>query len=247
MTYTVKQLADLAGVTRRTLHYYDQIGLLDPAEYGENGYRHYDEGDLLRLQQILFYREMGLKLAEIKALLNKPDYDVIQALENHRHGLLGRAERLQGLVHTVDQTIRLLKGEINMSPKDLFEAFDEETQEKYAQEAAQRWDPEVVRASNRRWKSYSKEKQGAIMQEGNAVYAEIVVHIESGPACGPVQDALKRWHQHLRHFYEPTPGMLRGLGMMYEQDPAFAEKFAALHPELPGFLNKAIGIYCEKL
>ena len=214
MTYTVKELADLAGVTRRTLHYYDQVGLLKPAEVAANGYRHYDQGDLLQLQQILFYREMGLSLKDIRKLLNGPDYDVIEALEAHRQGLAGRAERLQALIHTVDRTIRHLKGEIEMRPKDFFEAFDEETQEKYAAEAAQRWDPELVRASNRRWKSYSKEKQQAIMQEGNAVYTAIMENMDAGAASEVVQDSVGRWHQHLRHFYEPAPGMLRGRGVM---------------------------------
>ena len=245
--YTVKQLADLAGVTRRTLHYYDEIGLLKPAEVGENGYRYYAEHDMLALQQILLYREMGLSLSEIQEILARPDFDVVAALKQHRNALRAQAGRLEDLIRTVNQTIQHIQGEISMSPEKFFEAFDDETQKKYEEEAAQRWDPKLVKDSNNRWRSYSKEKQQAIMEESGRIYMDIVAHMGDGPESAAVQAAVARWHENLRNFYEPTIDILRGLGMMYEADHRFAERFASIHPDLPAFLPKAIGVYCDRL
>ena len=246
-TYTVKQLADLAGVTRRTLHYYDQIGLLTLTEIGENGYRYYGEQDLLTLQQILFYREIGLSLAAIDNFLSMEGFDILDALEAHRKALEQQARRLNDLIHTVDHTIQHVKGEIKMSPKDFFEAFDDETQNKYEEEAMQRWDRKLVKDSNDRWRNYSKEKQQAILEESGGNYQEIAAHMAEGYDSEVVQAAVARWHQNLRHFYEPTPEMLRGLGQMYAADARFTDKFASLHPDLPAFLTRAIAHYCEGL
>jgi DNA-binding transcriptional MerR regulator len=135
MAFTVKQLADVAGVSARTLHYYDQIGLLKPAHYGENGYRYYGEEAALRLQQILFYKEMDFSLDRIGELLDRPDFATVQALQNHRQALQQRAVRLDGLIQTVDRTILHLKGELAMRTEELFEGFDEETQKRYEEEA----------------------------------------------------------------------------------------------------------------
>lgn len=247
MKFTVKELADLAGVTRRTLHYYDEIGLLEPAEVGENGYRYYAEENLLTLQQILFYREMGLSLNRIRELLERPDFDVVAALEAHRRALKVRARRIDELIDTVDRTIQHIKGEADMNPKKFFEAFDEETQKKYEEEAMQRWDSKLVKDSTDRWRSYSKEKQQAVMAEAGQIYEDIAAHMSEGPDGPNVQAALARWHQNLRNFYEPSVAILRGLGTMYAADPRFAERFASLHPDLPEFLVEAVGVYCEGL
>ena len=103
--YTVKQLSTLAGVTPRTLHYYDQIGLLKPESIGENGYRYYGDKSALRLQQILFYRELGFSLESIRDVIIKPDFQVEEALEEHRVALQGRVQRLEGLIRTVGKTL----------------------------------------------------------------------------------------------------------------------------------------------
>ena len=121
--YTVKQLSSLAGVSPCTLHYYDQIGLLKPESVGENSFRYYGEVSLLRLQQILFYRELGFTLEAIKAIVTRPDFDVLTALESHRKFLQGRAERLERLIQTVGDTILHLRGEKEMSKKQLMDYF----------------------------------------------------------------------------------------------------------------------------
>src|SRR5512143_1812449 len=124
--FTVKQLSKLAGVTPRMLHHYDAIGLLKPSRVGENGYRYYGEQSLLRLQQILFYRELGLPLEEIRTIVGRHDFDVLGALHGHKEALQGQVKRLNRLIQTVEHTIQYLRGERIMSEKGLFEGFSEE-------------------------------------------------------------------------------------------------------------------------
>jgi DNA-binding transcriptional MerR regulator len=245
MAYTVKQLADLAGVTRRTLHYYDEVGLLKPVVQGANRYRYYDGEALLRLQQILFYREMGLRLAEIREILDHPDFDVVLALQAHKDELHIRVERLNRLISTVDKTINHLTGGRIMSKKEIFNGFSEEKQAEYAQQARQKYGSELVDESMQRWGSYSAEKKEQIKAEGEAVYHEIYAYMDKGHKSPDVQVAVAKWHQHLRYFYEPTYGMLRGLGQMYKDSPDFRVNFEKLSPNFPEFLCEAIQFYCE--
>src|SRR6266542_1290239 len=123
--FTVKQLSKLAGVTPRTLYHYDAIGLLKPSRVGSNGYRYYGDESVLRLQQILFYRELDFSLEEIKAIVDEPGFDVLRALKEQRGALVERQRHLQTLIQTVDKTIQHVKGEREMSTKDLFEGFSE--------------------------------------------------------------------------------------------------------------------------
>ncbi|HLP82596.1 MAG TPA: MerR family transcriptional regulator, partial [Nitrosomonas sp.] len=150
--FTVKQLSKLAGVTPRTLHHYDEIGLFKPSRVGDNGYRYYGDESLLRLQQILFYRELDIPLDDIKKIMGRRDFDVLGALQSHKNALKKQVTRLNRLINTVDNTINHLKGNMTMSDKAYFEGFSEEEQEKYAAEAEQLYDVETVRESNRKWK-----------------------------------------------------------------------------------------------
>lgn len=242
-TYTVRQLADLAGVTPRTLHHYDAIGLLRPSSIGNNGYRIYDEAAALRLQQILFYRELGLELSAIREVLDAPEFETAAALERHRAALAARVNRLQHLIHTIDRTLLHLKGEIEMTTQDLFAGFDEETQARYEKEAAEMYDSKVVAESSRRWKSYTAEDKARIQREGGQVYQDMIPLLGRDPADADVQAVVRRWHEHLRAFYEPTSDILRGLGQAYAEQPEFSSFFAALHPDLPAFLSRAIDAY----
>jgi len=247
--YTVKQLADLAGVSIRTLHYYDEIKLLEPTSVGENGYRYYSEANLLRLQQILLYREMGLGLLQIKDVLDAPDFELVSALRAHRGVLRARLARLEQLVDTVDSTIMRLVGEVDMRDDHLFDGFNEAQQAKYTEEARELYGAETVDASVRRWESYGKEKQLQIQAEGAANYNALVELMTSGadPASDAVQALIAQWHEHIRYFYEPTPEILRGLGHLYNQHPGFIANFQKFHPDLPPFLEQAITVYCDRL
>lgn len=245
--YTVKQLANLAGVTPRTLRHYHAIGLLRPSSVGNNGYRHYDEAAALRLQQILFYRELDLGLAAIAALLAEPGFDAEAALGQHREALQQRVDRMRRLIATIDKTLLHLRGQTEMSTDELFAGFDEETQARYEQEAAEMYDPKLVAETSRRWKNTSDADKVRIMAEGGAVYRDLVPLLDRDPASAAVQAVIGRWHQHLRAFYEPTADILRGLGQAYEDDPRFAAFYAAMHPQLPGFLRRAINHYVDNL
>lgn len=247
--YTVKQLSELAGVSVRTLHYYDEIDLLHPSKVGENNYRYYDDAAVYRLQQILFYREIGLELMQIKEVMDSSDFDLVSALRSHRTVLQEKINRLQNLIGTVDNTISDLTGGAKMSKKRLFEAFSDEQQKEYEREARLEYGPDNVNESIKRWNSYTEAQKMAIGEEGEQVYRELMEALEAGtPATDEsVQSVFARWHQHLRYFYEPTLDLLRGLGMLYNTDARFMKTFADLHPDLPPYLEEGITQYVDDL
>ncbi len=244
--YTVKQLSSLAGVSTRTLHYYDEIGLLKPTTVEGNGYRRYGEQAVYQLQQILFYKELGLSLDKIREIIGRPDFNLLQALEQHKSALRGRQEHLIRLIETVDRTIFHLKGKTKMNDQKLFEVFSEDQQKEYEKEAAERW-PATYKESARRWKSYTDADKKRIGEEGEAVYRDLVAALDQDPGSESVQKIVARWHQHLRYFYEPDGELLRGLGHMYVDDPRFAATFTKIHPDLAQFHQQAIDIYCDRL
>jgi DNA-binding transcriptional MerR regulator len=246
MVYTVKQLADLAGISIRTLHYYDEIGLLKPASYGENGYRYYDEPAVLRLQQILFFRELDFSLDEIQNILDWPDFDVLIALQTHKESLRQKAERLNRLINTVDNTILHLKGELEMGQKSFFEGFTEEKQKQYEQQARQRYGDAEVKESTDRWNRYTPEQKEKIKAEGEAIYRDVLANMDKGYDSPEVQQAIARWHQHLRYFYEPSYERLMGLAQLYTEQPDFVATYRKMHPDMPQFLYKAIEFYCTR-
>lgn len=245
--YSVRQLSNIAGVSVRTLHFYDQIGLLRPTRDSGNGYRRYGEPDIVRLQQILFYRELGLSLDDIKAIIDRPGFDVLDALSEHRQALHERVDRLNALIDTIDTTITHLKGEVEMSAKDLFAGFSEEKQKQYEEEIRTKYDKKIVDHSVKRWGSYSSAEKDRIKAEDEAVYSDLLACMDKGETSPEVQAVIARWRQHLRHFYEPTPEMLAGLAGLYVEHPDFHANFSQLHPDMPEFLNRAILIYCQGL
>jgi DNA-binding transcriptional MerR regulator len=247
MSYTVKQLATLARVSARTLHYYDQIGLLKPESVGANGYRYYGDDSALRLQQILFYRELDLPLEDIKKIMGRRDFDVLTALESHRQALGKRVEHVNRLIQTVDDTILHMKGLKTMSKKQLFEAFSDEQQEQYAKEAEQMYDPETVRASNRKWKAYSADEKKRILDEGNAVYTDLLAAMPKGATSPEVQACVARWHRHIEYFWTPKKENLLGLAELYNTDPRFKANFDKIDLHLAEFMREAVKVYIGKM
>ncbi len=260
MSYTVKQLADLAGVSPRTLHYYDEIGLLHPEKVEHNGYRSYDDPSLLRLQQILFFKELGFSLEEIRKIVDRPGFDLLEALRLHRAGLQERRQRLEQLIDTVDKTILNLEGAYPMKKSQYFAGFSEEKQKQYEQEIRQRYGEQAFEGV-RDWNSYTPEQKAKIQAEGEAIYAglaEILAQAEvsgaspqeftpDSPEIQAAQPLIARWRQHLRYFYEPSVERLRGLGQLYCEHPDFRATFTEIHPALPEFMKLAIEVYCDKL
>jgi DNA-binding transcriptional MerR regulator len=243
---TVKQLSKLAGVTPRTLHHYDAIGLLKPSHVGRNGYRYYEEQAVLRLQQILFYRELDMPLAEIKKIMGRRDFDVLMALQGHRSALTRQVSRLNRLIETVDQTILHLKGIAAMNEHEFFRGFTPEEEEKYSQEAMQMFDPEIVKGSVKKWKSYTAAQKEQIGAEGKAAYSDMLAAMPHGAASAEAQAAVERWRRHIEYFWTPNEEQLLGLADGYHSDPRFRANFDRLSPELAAFMQEAVKAYVQR-
>jgi len=244
---TVKVLAKLSSVTTRTIHYYDEIGLLEPAVVGANGYRYYGQDELLRLQQILLYKELGLELDTIKELLSDPALDLETLLKGHRATLSARIKRLETIIATIDKTMQHLKGKINMTNDEIFVGFSAEQQEKYAKEAETLYDPETVRESNRRWKTYSKEKQASILRESQQITLKMADLMGSEPGDPRVQACVAEWRANMENFWVPNVDQLVGLAELYNQDERFRSNYEKVKPGLAAFYLAAIEEYVRRL
>ena len=248
-TRTVRQLAKLAGVSVRTLHHYDQIKLLRPSARTDAGYRLYGDADALRLQQILFYRELDFPLAEIQVILDRPGFDQIEALRDHRRMLTERAERLARLLRTVDRTIAKLTGEDTMplTDEDIYEGFSPEERAKlkgYEAEAADHWG-EMAAESGRRVRQMTKAQWQAIQQEGGAVTQRMAELMGRPVGDADVQAAIARQHAWIENFYPCPAEIFRGLGQMYVDDPRFAANYEKMKPGLAVFMRDAMMYYAE--
>jgi DNA-binding transcriptional MerR regulator len=243
--FTVKQLSETAGVTSRTLRYYDEIGLLKPSRVGDNGYRYYDDEALLRLQQILLYRELGMPLEDIKEIMGRRDFDVLGALEGHKEELRKRIARMERLVTTVDDTILHLKGKKEMSQRQFFEAFSDEQQAEYEKEAMRMYDPATVKASIKKWKSYTAAEKQRIGEEGNAVYEDMLRAMPKGASSPEAQACVERWRRHMEYFWVPNDDQLLELVDGYNNDPRFKANFDKIHPNLAEFMREAVRVYVK--
>jgi MerR family transcriptional regulator, thiopeptide resistance regulator len=246
MYYTVKKLADAAGVSVRTLHYYDEAGLLKPRFRSANGYRQYDEAAVVWLQQILFFRELDFSLEEIKQIMSRPDFNVLQALESHRALLTGRAARISDLLATVERTIKSIKGETEMSIKDYYKGFSDEQIAKYRKEARELYGEKTVANSEARVMKMGKEKFAALQAEGGAIFKAIADNMAKGYDSPVVQEQVKKWRRWLENFSHYSDEAALGLGQTYSANPDFAKFFRKTNKDLPEFLTKAVEYYCKK-
>ncbi|NGQ96289.1 MerR family transcriptional regulator [Brevibacillus sp. SYP-B805] len=250
MPYKVKEVAEMAGVSVRTLHHYDQIGLLHPETVTPAGYRLYTDQNLERLQQILFFKEIGFSLREIKQIIDSPHFDRKQALQSHRKWLLEKKKRLEEMIRTVDRTILSLEGGIRMEGKEMFEGFDmtaiEQHREKYADEAKRLYGKEIVEETERRTSRYTKEDWAAIMGKWDELFKRIAAAMDKGPADPGVQQAVGELRQHITDsFYDCTVEIFRGLGDLYVNDERFTANIDRYKPGLAAFLREAMHLYCD--
>jgi DNA-binding transcriptional MerR regulator len=246
MVYTVKRLANLAGVSVRTLHYYDEIGLLKPQSRNASGYRHYGEEAVVRLQQIMFFRELGFGLDEIKKIVSSPDFDALEALQSHRTLLSKEAERIIELLATVDMTIKKLKGEGKMKIKEYYQGFSDEQIEKYREEVRRRWGEKTLQESEERVMKMGKEKFAALQAEGGRIFQTISDNMTSGYDSSVIQAQVVKWRQWLENFHHYSEEAVLGLGRGYSQSPDFAKFFRKYRKDLPEFITKAIEYYCAR-
>jgi MerR family transcriptional regulator, thiopeptide resistance regulator len=243
-SYSVGQVADLAGVTIRTLHHYDEIGLLAPSGRSTAGYRIYEEADLERLRQILFYRELGFPLEEIATIVGDPRTDAVGHLRRQRSLLTERIERLSAMVAAIDRETEAKKMGIRLTPEERFEVFGDFNPEDYSEEAERRWgDTEAYRQSKRRVATYTKEDWTRIKAEGEEVQASLAAAFAAGltPDSEEATVAAEAHRQHIsRWFYDCGYDIHRGLGDMYVNDERFRANYEAIAPGLAKFIRDAV-------
>ncbi len=256
MSYTVQKLANISGVTVRTLHYYDEVGLLEPSRVKNNGYRFYEEKELLKLQQIMFFRELDFPIVEIKKIMDDPKFDTTAALRDHKKLIEIKKIRLEKLVQTIDKTIkriqplqassgRMTKKETTMKDEELYQSFKEHDK-KYAKEAKERWgNTEAYKQSQEKVKKMSKEDMFTMKKNGDELMKEIVANMNKGPESRDVQKLIDRHYNNLRTFYEPNIEMYRGLAQMYVDDPRFTAYFEKYAKGLAVFMRDAMYVYCQ--
>lgn len=250
--WTVKELARLSGVSVRTLHHYDAVGLLRPACVGENGYRYYGREELLRLQQILLHRELALPLAQIAQLLDAPGFDRAKALRAHRQTLVAEAARYRRLVRTIDQTLAALEGETDMDEKDLYRGFAPEKQAGYEDWLVGRYGPgmrEEIAASKAKLKGASAADMARLQADAEAIEAGMAKALEEGlPAdSSPVQALMRRHHDWVAAFWRkpPAPEAFAGLGRLYQEHPDFRARYDGRAAGLTDYLAEAMRVFAE--
>jgi DNA-binding transcriptional MerR regulator len=248
-TYTVSKLARMAGVSIRTLHHYDQIGLLHPSSRTPAGYRRYGQQELLRLQQILFFKELDLSLEEIRDILDDPSFDLVTALRQHRTLLQQRTVRLSRLLETVDNTLRsLTEDQMEMTDEELYEGFTKEEIERYKREAREQYDPEVVEAAERRVRKMSKAQWRAVGAEGEAISRDLTKLVGTHSPDDPeVQTIVARHHTWIEHFYPAPARVYTGLASLYTDHPEFRAFYEKYTEGLADFLAAGMKEYAKGL
>jgi len=243
-SYPVGQVAELAGVTVRTLHHYDRIGLLRPSGRSGSGYRRYNHLDLERLQQILLYRELGFPLEEIAAIVDSPGTDAAVHLSRQRALLVKRVHRLELMLAAIDKEMEAYRMDIQLTPKERFEVWGSFDPDEHAPEADERWgDSEAFTESQRRTSGYSKEDWLAIKAEAADISKRLVEAMTAGePADGDVARGLVEEHRdHIsRWFYECSPEIHVGLGDMYVTDARFRKVYEDMAQGLSQYVRDAI-------
>ena len=246
--YTVSQLANMAGVSVRTLHHYDQIGLLQPATRTAAGYRLYGEPELLRLQQILFFKELDMPLDEVRQILDDPGFDQVTALGQHRQALQLRMQRLARLLTTIDRTIdKLTEYDMAVTDEELYEGFTEEQIERYEREVREMYDPALVQESQRRLKKMSSAQWQAVKAEGETVTTGIAALADREPGDPEVQALIARHHAWIENFYPCSAEVYRGLGQGYVEHPEFRAFYEKVRPGLADFMQSAMNHYAGEV
>lgn len=252
-TYAVGELAKLSGVSIRALHHYDAIGLLKPASVGENGYRLYGREELLRLQQILFHRELGMSLADIAVALDAPGFDRLEALRRQRERVVAEADRHRRLLRTIDRTIAELEGERMMDDIDLYKGFAPEKQAEYEAYLIERYGEGTrvhIEQGRRRMATMTPEAIQAHMDDLAVLEADIAGAFRAGVASDdPLLDPLMaRHHAWVAVAWDesPTGEAYAGLGDLYASHADFTARFDAMAPGLATWLAKAMAAFARR-
>lgn len=250
-TYTVQQLAKLAGVSVRTLHHYDQLGLLKPSERTTAGYRLYGESELLRLQQIMFYKELDLSLERIGDILDDPGFEVLQALESHKQALEERRKRLSILLETINKTILKLKGgPVMLTNEELYEGFPKG--QTYREEAIAKWGRETVEGSENKLRKLSKAELNRLKGEFDNIRTELGALMHLDVADRRVQKVIHRHFELIMQFWgkdgcdHSTLESYKGLAKLYVDDERYTQTADGKNdPAYAAFISKAMVWYAD--
>ena len=254
MAYTVKKLSELSGVTVRTLHFYEEVELLKPAYYGSNGYRYYEEKQLLQLQQILFFKELGFSLNQIQKVVAKSDFDQLAALYSHRKSLTNEWEKIGVLLKTIDRTIKHLKGKTKMKDKEMFDGFNitlVKAKEGQPYSAAEKIVVQSVKNPTKNAEDVEKRGKAYydnITKTAHALFKELVHCIEKGldPAADEVQKVIKRHHAFAEQTHSATKEVYKAMAQLYAEHPEFRKQLDPFHADLATFMAEAMRVFADR-
>lgn len=241
----VKEVAKLVGISVRTLHYYDEIGLLTPDDVTEAGYRLYSERNLADLQQILFFRQLDFPLKKIKELMKSPSFDRLEALQLQQKSLQEKRNNLNKLLQTIEKTISYEKGEVEMSTTEKFEGFNFD-HNPYEEEARKRWGDKAVDDSNKKIESLSSGQKRKMEEEFNAIFEELAAVRHLPVHDEKVQQLIEKWWNHLNQIGTYSLEAFQGLGEMYVSDERFTKNIDQFGEGLSEFMCEAMKAFVAR-
>lgn len=251
MEYTVQKLAHLAGISTRTLRYYDEIGLLKPARTNSSGYRIYGSTEVDQLQQILFYRELGVNLDSIKEIMTSPTFDGSQALRDHREKLLEKRAQLDALINNVDKSIKQTERKISMTDKEKFEGFKQkvvdDNEKKYGKEIREKYGDDAVNNSNAKVKGMTNEQYEEMQKLEQQLFINLKTAMDTGDPAGELAQKAADLHKQWLCFYwdQYSKEAHAGLAEMYVADERFTAYYDKVQLGATEFLRDAIVIYTK--
>ena len=249
MEYTIQKLGQLAGISTRTLRYYDEIGILKPARINSSGYRIYGRNEVDLLQQIMFYRELGIQLDQIKQIITSPSFDSVSALKHHREQLQDKRRQLDVLITNVDQTIASAEGRIMMSDQEKFEGFKQklidDNEKQYGEEIREKYGDETVDQSNANLKNMTPEQHERVTLLSEEVKSTLAQAFMQGDPAGELAQKAADLHKQWLTFYwsQYSKEAHAGIAQMYVDDERFKAYYDAEQPGTAEFLRDAILIY----
>lgn len=251
MEYTISQLAKMAGVTTRTLRYYDQCGLLRPKTVASNGYRMYGQAEIDRLQQIMFFRELGVELSEIERVLADENFDELTALQNHLITLKEKRDRLDVLINNVQKSISVMKGAATMSNEEKFEGFKEklisDNEQKYGEEIRKKYGNDIIDNTNTKLKNMSKEQYSKLETLTEEFHNTLKQACAQGDPGSKLAQRACELHKQWLCFYWQNYSKEAHIGVtqLYVDDPRFTTYYDNLMPGCASFLRDAVRIFCS--
>ncbi len=248
MQMTVKQIADLVGISVRTLHYYDEIHLLNPTKLSKSGYRLYSEADLDKLQQILFFRELDFPLKKIKSIIASPSFDRQESLKMHKQLLIDRKNRTDQMIQTIDQTLRYMRGEITMTNEEKFKGFNFDNLPKsYDEEARKKWGDSTVTKANEHIKSWSDKEKDVKTKEMNDIFSTFANLKSQSTESVEVQSNVQKWYDYLNSNidFDYTLDVFERLGHLYVEDERFKVNIDKFGTGTAQFIKDSIEVYVK--